>query len=155
MPGASAAAIGRTSNINDPVWATQWLRRFDESLPISTGPWCKNLHTLRATVLLGRFPDVQASLTLDQETWGIPAGQLHLLAQASARASCLWPQRDLSHLAIVGLGVVVAVAIVPSHGILALWCAPQVQIAIGMIISIWFIVPGAAKPPRRIIGGHP
>jgi len=51
-----------------------------------------------------------------------------------------WFQLELEWLAIVGLGVVVATPIIEENVVLIQRLVPQVQIAIGSIISIGFTV---------------
>jgi len=58
-------------------------------------------------------------------------------------------------LAIVGVGVVVAIAIVPSDTVLICRIVPQVQVAIRTIVTIWLVVPGTPKPPSRAICSFP
>ena len=47
----------------------------------------------------------------------------------------------LRELAIVGAGMVVATAIIPCHTVLVLRGAPQIQVAICVVISVWLVVP--------------
>ena len=47
--------------------------------------------------------------------------------------------------------MVVAPAIIERDAVLILWLVPQVQEAIGAVVSIWFIIPCAAEPPGGAI----
>jgi len=58
-------------------------------------------------------------------------------------------------LAIIRIRVVVAIAIIPCHTVLISWGMPQVQVAIGMVVSVGLTVPTAAEPPWRSIRGSP
>jgi hypothetical protein len=42
-------------------------------------------------------------------------------------------------------------AIIEGDRILILWLMPQIQITIGMIVSVWLAVPAASEPPSRAI----
>merc|ERR1719183_2451467 len=130
MSGASPTAVGRASHINDPVWTSQWCCGFDESFPIIAGPWCKNLGTQRATVLLRRLVNIQTTLALDENTRRVLACERDLLAHAPPWTPWFWLQGDSRQLTIIRFAVIVAIAIVPCNTVFILRCLPQVQIAI-------------------------
>jgi len=35
------------------------------------------------------------------------------------------------------------------------WCSPQVQVAVGLVVTIWLAIPRAPEPPRRAILSAP
>jgi hypothetical protein len=51
--------------------------------------------------------------------------------------------------------MIIAVAVVPSDGVLVGWRLPQIQVAVGSVVTIRLIVPGRSQPPWRSISSLP
>jgi len=95
-------------------------------------------------------------LARHQHTCDILARELDPGALARLWTARLWLEADTDWLAIVGLGVVVAVAIVERDIVLVARLAmPQIQEAVCGVVTVWFVVAPAAKPPWGAIGGRP
>jgi hypothetical protein len=58
-------------------------------------------------------------------------------------------------LAIIGIGMIITIAIVPSHTIFIWWGVPQVQVAICLVISVGLAICRATEPPSRTICSPP
>jgi len=155
VPGASAATILWAGDVNDPMRSPQWRSRTEESFPIRSGCRRKDLGACWATVLLGSPVDIQSTFALEECFCGVRSSEIDLGAQAAFWASTLWLCGNTEQLAIVRLCVVAAAPVIPCHTVFILGAVPEVQVAICMVVSIWFTVPRAAKPPRRIILCHP
>jgi len=153
---ASTTSILGTSNVDDEVRGTQCRSRGEESLPVSTAGRRKDLHAIWATVLLRGLPNSKTLLARHQNTCKVLARELDPGALARLWTSRLWLQTDTDWLAVVRLGVIVAVAIIERHVVLVAGLAvPQIQKAICRVVTVWLVVGPAAKPPRRSIGCHP
>jgi len=134
------------------VRSTQRLSRGKEGLPVSAACGRKDLHAIRAAVFLRGLANSEALLTSHQNTCDILARELNPGAFARLWTSRLWLQTNTDWLAIVRLGVIVAVAIVERDVVLVAWLAmPQVKKAICRVITVWFVVAPTAKPPWRAI----
>jgi len=68
---------------------SQWGSRMEECLPILSASWCKDLGSLRATVLLQGTTDIKAVLTLHHGSLGIWAIQRYTRTLARFGAAFL------------------------------------------------------------------
>jgi hypothetical protein len=134
------------------VRSTQRLSGCKKGLPVSTARRRKDLHAIWAAVFLCGLANREALLASYQNTCDVFARELNPGAFARLRTSRLWLQTDTDWLAIVRLGVIIAVAIVERDVVLVAWLAmPQVKKAICRVITVWFVVAPTAKPPWRAI----